>query len=105
MRILFGGSGQIGWLLVAFGVVFVWIFDAGAGSADRARFRGEVRTVEGTTTGWRPANLSINDVQVYETLYAFELPDGRPGLPTALDLLMPGLSVVTLARYVASLGG
>ncbi len=32
-----------------------------------------------------------------------ELAAGRPGLPTALYLLMPGLSVVTLSRYVASL--
>lgn len=77
VRILFGGFGQLGWVLVAFGMVFVWIFDAGAGVAEWIRFSGDVETVQGTTTGWRPTSLSINEVQVYETLYAFELPDGR----------------------------
>lgn len=73
VRILFGGSGQLGWVLVAFSMVFVWIFDAGA-CEPRIGDRGE-------------------------------LVAGRPGPPTALHLLMPGLSVVTLARYVVSIGG
>lgn len=77
VRILFGGIGQLGWVLVAFGMLFVWIFDAGAGVAEWVRFSGGVETVQGSTTGWRPTSLSINEVQVYETLYAFELPDGR----------------------------
>lgn len=34
-----------------------------------------------------------------------ELVAGRRGPPTALYLLMPGLSVVTLVRYIASIGG
>jgi hypothetical protein len=74
VRILFGGFGQLGWVLVAFGMVFVWIFDAGGGVAEWIRFSGDVETAQGTTTGWRQTNLSINEVDVYETMYAFDLP-------------------------------
>ncbi len=77
IRVVLGSMlGQVGWFLVGFGFIFVWAFDAGGGVMSAIRFAGDLATVEGTTTGWREINLSINDEQVYETSYTFEV-DGR----------------------------
>lgn len=77
-RVVFGGFiGQFGWIFVAFGMLFVWVFDAGAGLTEWIRFHGDVATVEGRTTQWRETSLSIGDVPVYETSYSFRLSDGR----------------------------
>jgi hypothetical protein len=77
LRVVLGDVlGQVGWFLVGFGLIFVWAFDATGGVASVFRFSGELATVEGRTTGWRETSLSINDEDVYETTYAFEV-DGR----------------------------
>lgn len=76
IRVILGGVGQLGWFLVGFGLIFVWAFDADGAIVSAIRFSRELAVVEGTTTGWRELNLSINDVQVYETSYSFEI-DGR----------------------------
>jgi hypothetical protein len=76
VRVILGGVGQLGWFLVGFGLIFVWAFDADGAVVSAFRFSRELTVVEGTTTGWRELNLSINDVSVYETSYAFEV-DGQ----------------------------
>lgn len=76
IRVILGGVGQLGWFLVGFGLIFVWAFDADGAIASAVRFSRELAIVQGTTTGWRELNLSINEVQVYETSYAFVL-DGQ----------------------------
>lgn len=77
-RILFGGVvSQFGWAFFAFGMIFIWMFDAGAGAVESLRFRGDVATVQGVVTDSRATNLSINETQVYETSYSATLPDGR----------------------------
>ena len=74
IRVVLGGMlGQLGWFLVGFGFIFVWAFDAGGGVISAIRFGGELATVEGTTTGRRDLNLSIDDEQAYETSYMFEV--------------------------------
>ena len=74
LRVVLGGMlGQVGWFLIGFGFIFVWAFDADGGVMSAIRFSRELATVEGTTTSWRELNLSINDEQVYETSYSFEL--------------------------------
>lgn len=74
-RLLLGGFlNQFGWCFVAFGMVFVWIFDAGAGIVEWLRFQGDVATAEGVVTGSRRTSFSINEVPVYETSYEFSLP-------------------------------
>ncbi|MSR20307.1 MAG: DUF3592 domain-containing protein [Gemmatimonadetes bacterium] len=74
IRVVLGGMlGQLGWFLVGFGFIFVWAFDASGGVMSAIRFSRELATVEGTTTSWRELNLSINDEQVYETSYSFEV--------------------------------
>lgn len=74
IRVILGGMlGQVGWFLVGFGFIFVWAFDASGGVMSAIRFAGELATVEGTTTVWRELDLSINEVQVYETSYTFEV--------------------------------
>ena len=78
VRVLFGGfMSQFGWLFVAFGMVFVWVFDAGAGLVEALEFRKDAVVVEGSVTGWRSTSLSVNEVPVYETSYSFRMPDGR----------------------------
>jgi len=76
IRVLFGGFlGQFGWLFVAFGMLFVWVFDAGGGVAEWFAFARGYETTEGTTTGWRSTSLSINEVPVYETSYRYDHPE------------------------------
>ncbi len=76
IRVILGGIGQLGWFLVGFGLIFVWAFDADGAVVSAVQFSRELSVVEGTTTGWRELNLSINDEQVYETSYSFEI-DGQ----------------------------
>jgi hypothetical protein len=76
IRVLFGGFlSQFGWLFCAFGMVFVLVFDPGAGVAELFAFRAGTETIEGRTTGYDATSLSINDVRVYETTYSFDHPD------------------------------
>jgi hypothetical protein len=67
---------QLGWFLIGFGLIFVWAFGADRAVVNAFRFMGHVEVVEGTTTSWRELSLSINDVTVYETSYAYVV-DGR----------------------------
>ncbi|MEQ1857503.1 MAG: DUF3592 domain-containing protein [Longimicrobiales bacterium] len=76
IRVVLGGFGQIGWLLLGFGLIFVWAFGADRAVVTAFRLAGGLEVVEGTTTGWRELNLTINDVTVYETSYAFSV-EGR----------------------------
>lgn len=78
VRVVLGGfMTQFGWFFVGFGLIFVWTFDAGAGVVEVVRFSGNLATASGASTGYRALNLSINDVRVFETTYAFALDDGR----------------------------
>jgi hypothetical protein len=73
IRVILGGPGQIGWFLLGFGLVFVWAFGADRSVVAAVRFAPALEVVEGTTTGWRELNLVINDVNVYETSFEFEV--------------------------------
>jgi hypothetical protein len=78
IRVVLGGAlGQVGWFLVGFGFIFVWAFDADGAVTSAFRFFGEEQATLGTTTGWRGLDLTVNDEQVFETSYAFEV-DDRP---------------------------
>lgn len=78
VRALLGGwLNQIGWGLLALGVLQIWLFDADDEFANLVRFSGEVTAVQGVSTGWREVNLQINDTQVYETTFDFSSADGR----------------------------
>jgi len=61
---------------MAFGLIFVWAFDAGGAVASTIRFSGELASAEGASTGWRQTNLTVNDRPVYETSYSFRSADG-----------------------------
>ncbi len=77
VRVVLGSMlGQVGWFLVGFGLVFVWAFDADGAIVSAFRFLGEEAIADGTVTSWRELNLSINETQVYETSYEFDV-DGR----------------------------
>jgi len=77
IRVALGGAlSQIGWGVMAFGMIFVIAFDAGGAVRVAIRFAGDLSTVEGVSTGWRATNLSINEVRVYETAYSFRSADG-----------------------------
>jgi hypothetical protein len=77
LQVLFGGLvGQFGWLFFAFGMLFVWVFDAGGAVSEWLAFRGEVLEVPGVVTGWEGTNTSVNEQRVYRTFYSFRHPDG-----------------------------
>jgi hypothetical protein len=77
IRVVMGGvMSQFGWGIMAFGMIFVWAFDAGGALRSSIRFAGELATAEGVSTGWRQTSLTINDVRVYETSYSFRSGDG-----------------------------
>ncbi|MGE0160536.1 MAG: DUF3592 domain-containing protein [Gemmatimonadales bacterium] len=96
IRVVLGSAlAQVGWFLVGFGFVFVWAFDADGAVASAFRFFGEEQVVEGTTTGWRELNVSVNEEKVFETAYAFEV-DGRGYTGSSYatgDYVPEGLSV------------
>ncbi|MBM4184228.1 MAG: DUF3592 domain-containing protein [Gemmatimonadetes bacterium] len=73
IRVVLGPLSQVGWFLVGFGLIFVWAFGADRAVVSAIQFAGDLEVVEGTTTAWRELSLSINDVSVYETSYAFEV--------------------------------
>lgn len=74
IRTVLGGfTSQFGWAFVAFGMIFVWAFDPGAGLTELVRFSGGLATSEGTSVGWRELNLRVNETTVYETSYVFEV--------------------------------
>jgi hypothetical protein len=98
IRVELGGLlGQLGWFLVGFGFVFVWAFDADGAVSSALRFFGPEEVVQGTTSGWRELNLSVNDEPVFETSYAFEV-DGRrvTGASYATGYYVPEGTVVTV---------
>ncbi|MEM7415636.1 MAG: DUF3592 domain-containing protein [Gemmatimonadota bacterium] len=77
VRALFGNFlSQFGWLFFAFGMLFVFVFDAGGGVLEWIRFRGDVITVRGEVVESEATNMSVNDVQVYRTDFAYTVGDG-----------------------------
>lgn len=77
VRVMFGGvMSQLGWIFLGFGLIFVALFQPGAGMAAAVHFSRDLATGNGTVTDWRKLNLSINDTPVYETSYEFEPGDG-----------------------------
>jgi len=77
LQVLFGGLvGQFGWLFFAFGMLFVWVFDAGGAVSEWLAFRGDVLEVPGVVSGWEETNTSVNEQRVYRTSYTFRHPDG-----------------------------
>lgn len=79
-RLLFGDFfSQFGWLFVAFGMLFVWIFDGAGGLVEAARFAGDPPVTSGEVTAWRSTSFNINSQKVFETSYEYRLPDGSTG--------------------------
>jgi len=58
-------------------MLFVAVFDPASSIKEWFAFRGEIHTAEGVATGYDRANMTINDVRVYETGYRFSMPDGQ----------------------------
>lgn len=77
VRALFGNFlSQFGWLFYAFGMLFVFVFDAGGGLLEWARFRGDIITVRGEVVASAGTSMSVNDVQVYRTDFTYTVGDG-----------------------------
>jgi hypothetical protein len=103
IRVVLGGLlSQIGWAVAGFGLIFVWVFDAGGALGSAVAFAGELATVEGVTSAWRQTQISINDEAVFETSYEFELEGRRvTGASYVTGSYMPQGEPVTV-EYVAS---
>ena len=77
IRVLLGSvMCHIGWGLMIFGMIFVWVFDAGGAIRETVRFAAGTATAEGVTTDWRQTSMRINERPVYETSYSFRSADG-----------------------------
>lgn len=77
VRSLFGGFlSQFGWLFFSFGMVFVWVFDAGGGVVEAIRFMGGTETVQGEVMASMGTSMSVNERPVYRNDFRFELADG-----------------------------
>lgn len=80
-RLLLGGVGQLGWLLLGFGLVFVWIFALNA-DVGCIRFAGTLETAPGRITRVERTRASegggehSKGTPVYAHAYAFRGPDG-----------------------------
>ncbi len=73
-RLVLGGVfNQVGWMLLLFSLLFLWIFDPGHALGTTVRFLGDVETTEGVVSGWRETSLEMNDRPVHETRYDFEV--------------------------------
>lgn len=73
LRVLLGGGvSQFGWIFFGFGSIFLWIFGSMADLDSWFRFGGAVET-EGTVTAEEPTSASINDRDVVENRFKFEV--------------------------------
>lgn len=82
---------------MVFGMVFVWVFDAGGAVREMIRFAGHVESASGVTVDWRQTSVSVNDSPVYETSYSFRSADGYDVTGASYRTgshLEPGQSVV-----------
>jgi len=53
LALRFGGIlNQVGWLVIAFGMIFVWIFVVNADFSQGFGFDGELQTVVGEVIEW-----------------------------------------------------
>lgn len=60
LRLVFGGAlNQIGWGVVCFGMIFVWIFALNTDPMAMFDFRGNLVNVEGKITGSEKTNFTI----------------------------------------------
>jgi len=71
LPLLLGGLGQIGWLVLAMGMVFFWIFALNADVARWFVFSGPLDRAEGQVTASRETSASEDDVSVYANHYRF----------------------------------
>jgi hypothetical protein len=74
LHILLGGfNNQFGWLFFGFGLVFVWVFGGSNALYDLAFFRGELSIADGKVSAIVETNVSINDSEVYEYQYTYDV--------------------------------
>lgn len=79
---------QIGAVFFALGMVFWWVFGAGAGVATWFKLSGDVQTVQGTVTGVEETGISEGGsdstpgTPIYRVLYSYS-PDGAGKLTGA----------------------
>jgi hypothetical protein len=79
LRILFGGlRNQFGWILLGFGMVFVWIFALNADLTSPFLFRLETATTRGRVESIHGTNASSNDRPIFEVRYTYFDNYGRP---------------------------
>jgi hypothetical protein len=68
---------QGGWILLGFGMVFVWAFSTKADYAGVVRFSGPLDTAAGEVVGIREGFGTENESEVLAYEYRFTGPDGR----------------------------
>ncbi len=74
---MFGGAfPQIGWIVLAVGLVFSALFVGNSEIVTFVRFQGDIVTSEGRVTGVRESSASENEAPVMEISFAFHA-DGK----------------------------
>ena len=72
LGVRFGGVlNQVGWLVVAIGMIFVWIFVVNADFSQWFGFDGELQTVVGEVIDSQATNSTENDERVFVHQYRF----------------------------------
>ena len=100
LRVRFGGIlGQVGWLVLGFGLVFVWAFGIDATIASLIAWRGETDTAAGVVRACEDTGGKANNVTIYRNVYTFTAADGsqHEGASYATGKqLAPGTSVTVV---------
>lgn len=70
---LFGGAPAFGFIFIAFGSIFVWVFGAQSEAAFWIERAHDWRPIEATLTAVEPTNMSENESVIYRYVYSYEL--------------------------------
>jgi hypothetical protein len=76
LQCLFGGMlQQIGWGVMAFGMIFVLVFGSSVDLSKESAFRGELSQVDGIIKGYNETGAEVNETEVVEYVVEYQVGD------------------------------
>jgi hypothetical protein len=101
--VLFGGSrNQFGWMLLGFGLIFVWAFTLHADFTSPLLFLMGTRETRGVVRAVRASNASENEQRIYEIHYAYIDHLGRQHLGVSYATHSPQQGADVTVEYLSS---